>query len=450
MKKLFLFVVMFFAGFSAYAETPHILKSQMNNGLRYVIYKSSSVPVIAVDIKVKAGSYFDPQHRFGLAKVTAQCLGSCGTKDVSSEGFRKMADKNGINISIRTSKEYTDIHAESVSSRMKTLFYIVSQMLKPRFNKNDFENVKRKAADSVTSLKNNYDYIAIHSSFVNLINGSSYSHSSVGDIKDIKKITIKDARLFYNRYYSADNIIISVSGGGFDKLSADRYIKEYFSFLHRKNGIKLGRLKFNKADHISNSIKNVKQSYIYVSFPSVGLLSRYRYDVKILSFILGGGLQSVLSEDIRKKRGYAYSVFSLNYDLKNGGIFVIGLQTQNKYTLKAIDAIFSDIVNIEHFIDNRRVELAKRFIIGSMPIGLQSSLSVADKLSDIYILNIDELPWIYDKKHIKNVSLQDVKSIAREIFRGNVSIGIVSNKDYTKDIDVIVKKYEKRSAILHR
>ena len=231
---------------------------------------------------------------------------------------------------------------------------------------------------------------------------------------------------------------------------ADRYIKEYFSFLHKTDGAELGELKFNKANHVFSSVKNVKQSYIYISFPSVGLMSRYRYDVKVMSFIFGGGLQSILSEDIRKKRGYAYSVFSLNYSLKNDGIFVIGLQTQNKYTLKAIDAIFYDIANVEQLINDHRVELAKRFIIGSMPIGLQSSLSVAGKLSDIYTHNIDELPWIYDEEHIQDVSLQDVKFIAQKIFAGNISIGVVSNKDYTKDINAIVKKYEKRFAVSHK
>jgi|GEM_PF-2798758 len=450
MKKLFLLVIMFFVSSVAYAETPHILKSQLSNGLRYLVYKSSSVPVVAVDIKIKAGSYFDPPYRFGLAKVTAQCLESCGTKDMSSDGMRKIIDKNGIKVSVRTSKEYTDIHAESISSQMKTLFYILSQMLKPRFNKSDFENVKREAIHDVRSLKNSYDYTAIHSSFINLIDGNNYSHSSVGNIKYIKKIAIKDVRSFYNRYYSANNIIISVAGGGFSISSADHYIKEYFSFLHKTDGVELGKLKFNKVNRITSTVKNVKQSYIYISFPSVGLMSRYIYDVKVMSFIFGGGLQSVLSEDIRKKRGYAYSVFSLNYSLKNGGVFVIGLQTQNKYTLKAIDAIFYDIANVEQFINNHRVELAKRFIIGSMPIGLQKSLSVAAKLSDMYTRNIDELPWIYDEKHIQDVNFQDVKFIAQKIFTGNISIGIVSNKDYTKDINAIVKKYEKRLTVLHR
>lgn len=450
MKKLFLLVIMFFVSSVAYAETPHILKSQLNNGLKYVIYKSSNVPVVAVDIKVKAGSYFDPPYRFGLAKVTAQCLESCGSESMNSDVMRKIIDKNGINISVRTSKEYADIHAESISNKMKTLFYILSQMLKPRFNQSDFENVKREAIDGVTSLKNNYDYIAIHSSFINLIDEKRYSHSSVGSIKDIKKITIKDAKSFYDEYYSANNMIISVAGGGFNISSVDRYIKKYFSFLHKTYGAKLGELKFKNTNHVSSSIKNVKQSYIYISFPSVGLMNRYRYDVKLMSFIIGGGLQSVLSEDIRKKRGYAYSVFSLNYSLTNGGIFVIGLQTQNKYTLKAINAIFSDIANIEQFINDHRLKLAKRFMIGSMPIGLQSALSVAGRLSDMYTYNIDELPWIYDEKHIEDVNFRDVKFIAQKIFAGNISVGIVSKKDYTKDINAIIKKYEKRFAVLHK
>ena len=438
MKKIVIAVIFVFLGFS-YAYAGNLYEGRLSNGLNYRIYKTNNLPIISVDIKIKAGSYFD--KKFGEANILANSLDSCATSKLTADEFRDMVDALGGRISSSASKQYIDITAKFPLSKADRMFCLLSQMFKSKFDKKNFDFVKREAADEIKSLQNDKDYLAIHSAFVNLLAQDAYSHTSLGTIKGIKSVTRKDVKAFFKRYFNTDNMVISVSGGKFKEQDIADMIKSHFSFLKRGKRASLAPVVFKKGLFVKDIIKKqAKQSYIYMAFPAFSSLDNRHYAAKILAFILGGNLDSVLAKDIRTKHGYAYSVFAFNYQMKKGGIFVIGLETQNVFTTYAVKRVFEDVKNIDSFITPKRVEDAKRYLVGRNEIALQSSLSVAGALSSSYMLNIRELPWEHFKKEIKRVSREDVVRVARQIFK-NVSIGIVSSKNYAKEIKQMAREY---------
>ncbi len=437
MKKIVMIIILILASFS-YSYAGNLYKGRLSNGLGYVIYKTKDLPIISVDIKIKAGSYFD--KKFGEANVLANSLDSCSTEKLTADEFRDMVDALGGRISSSASKQYMDITAKFPLSKADRMFCLLSEMFKSKFDKKNFDFVKKEAIDRIKSLQNDNDYLAIHSAFVNLLPQIAYSHTSLGTLKGIRSIKRQDVIGFFHRYFNTDNMVISVSGGGFKESSIADMIKNHFSFLKKGKSYDFKPVKFNKGLFVKDRIRNVKQSYIYMAFPAFSENNRLHYAAKILAFILGGNLDSVLAKDVRTKHGYAYSVFAFNYQMKTGGIFVVGLQTQNIFTTDAIKRVFDDIKNIDKFITDDRVEDAKRYLTGLNEIRLQSSLAVASALSDSYMSGIKELPWVHFRKNIYKVSKSDVKEAAKKIFR-SVSIGIVSDKNYKKEIVKIAKEY---------
>ncbi len=438
MKKIVItLIIILMVPLYSYAE--NFYEAQLPNGLYYKIYKINDLPIISVDIKIKAGSYFD--KKFGEANVLANCLDSCATKQLTANEFRDMVDALGGRISSSASKEYIDITAKFPLAKADRMFCLLSEMLKSKFDKKNFRFVKREDIDSVRSLQNDKDYLAIHGAFVNLIEQSSYSHTSLGTINGIKSLTRQDILKFFKRYFNTNNMVISVSGGKFKTNEIADMIKYHFSFLKKGDKAKLRPVAFNRSLFVKDIIRSqAKQSYIYMAFPAFQSTNRMHYAAKILAFILGGNLDSVLAKDIRTKHGYAYSVFAFNYQMKKGGIFVIGLQTQNVFTTDAIKRVFEDVKNINKFITSKRIEDAKRYLTGRNEIALQSSLSVASALSSSYMLGVKELPWIYFKKNIDSISKEDVLRAATMIFK-SVSIGMVSSRNYKKEIVNMAKTY---------
>ncbi len=438
MKKIFVIAAAVVLGLSFCASAGNLYSGQLSNGLNYRIYKTNDLPIVSVDIKIKAGSYFD--KNFGEADILSNCLDSCDTEHLTSDEFRDMADELGARISTSVSKEYIDINAKFTLEKADRMLCLLSEMFKSKFDKKNFDFVKKQASDKVKSLQNDNDYLAIHSAFVGLIKQPAYYHTSLGTINGIESVKRKDIIEFFKRYFNTDNMVISISGGKFNAKDMEKLLKTHFSFLKRGKRYSFAPVQFKSGVSIKDIIKPVKQSYIYTAFDGFKPKDKLYYASKVLSFILGGNLNSVLMKDIRTKHGYAYSAFSFNYDLQQGGIFVIGMQTQNIFTEDAVRRLFDDIKNIDKFITDDRIEDAKRYLIGRNEIALQSSLSIANSLSSSYMMNIKGLPWVHFKRKIDTVTKNEVIEAAKEIFK-NPSIGIVSNKNYKNDIEKIVKNY---------
>ncbi|AEA33737.1 M16 family metallopeptidase [Hippea maritima] len=441
MKSLITLFLVFIVAFNAYGV--ELNKGKLSNGLPYITVKTSNMPIISLVIKVKAGSFFDETNRFGQAKLVAASLESCDTRHLSSEKLRELFDKYGIDSYVSVSKGYITISATTLRDNMNKMFYLISEILKTRFDKKNFSIVKRETIDAYKSLQNNKDYLAIHSAFVNLIAQPEYSHSSIGTLNGLKGTTNRDAKRFFEKYFRANNMVLVLSGDVFGDLKLKKELSRWFSFIKpMDNKARFDEPVFRYGLHVSDIIKpQTRQSYIYFTFPSFDYPSKNFYAAEILAYILGGKLNAFITKDIRTKHGYAYSVFAFNYKLPKKSVFVIGLQTQNEFTLNAINRVLEDIKSYDKYISEDRLKMAKEYLIGSRLIGLQTPQSVASQIAQGYMLGVEEPIWVFDKKNIEKVSLQDLKFVARRLFSDTVSIGIVSSKNIRKDVLKLAKKY---------
>ncbi len=440
MKRLFFAVVLLLV-FSLTSFGSTLIEGKLKNGIAYRIYKKSDLPIISVNIKIKAGSVFDRKRKFGEAYIVGNALENCNSPKYKADRLRFLFDRYGIESAISVNKGYITISATALNKNITPLFCLLHEILNSRFDKKGIDYVKRNTANSIKSLKSDKDYLAIHSAFVSLIRESTYNHTSLGTITGVRNVTRENVVNFFKKYFNASNMVISISGGVSNN-SVKKYIEFYFSSVKKGKKAKFPLIDFNRGLHIKDIIKpDTKQSYIYFVFPGFEYGTREYFASKLLAFILGGNLNSYLTKDIRTKHGYAYSVFSFVYRLPKKSVFVIGLQTQNKFTLNAIEEVFKDIKNFDSYATNENLKLSKDYAEGSIPIALQTPQAIANALSDGYFLDVKGLPWEFNVEQIKNVSLKNLKKTAESIFLNTVSIGIVSYRDFSKSIEGIAKKY---------
>ncbi len=440
MKKL-VFILMFIlfgcASFSATLE-----QGKLSNGLEYRIYKKSEIPLISLNIKIRAGSVFDELGKYGEAYILGKSLENCDSPKYKADRLRFIFDKYGVVSSVSIDKGYITISATALEENITPLFCLMHEILNSKLDIKGIDYVKRNTINAIKSLRNDKDYLAIHAAFSNLIKEGSYSHTSLGNIGAIKRITREDLISFYKKYFNAQNMVISISGGGFTSREIKDNLKFYFSSIPKGVNFNFPPVSFKKGFNIRDVVKpDTMQSYIYFAFPAFKYDTKNYYASKLLAFILGGNLSSFLTNDIRTKHGFAYSVFSFVYKLPRKSIFVIGLQTQNKFTLNAVERVFEDITSFDRYITKSNLEFAKSYIEGRTPIGLQLPQSIAASLSSGYMLGIKGLPWEYEVKKIKTVTIGDLKDAARILFSKDVSIGIVSYKNFSSDIKRIAKRY---------
>ncbi len=420
----------------------NLIEGRLKNGLFYRIYEKSNIPIISVNIKIKAGSVFDEKGKYGEAYVVGKSLENCDSPKYKAERLRFIFDKYGVESSVSVSKGFITIKATASVENITPLFCLMHEILHSKFDKKGIEYVKRNTINSIKALKNNKDYLAIHAAFTSLIKNGSYSHTSLGTVNGVRNLKRKDIIAFYKKYFNANNMVISVSGGGFTKDDIIQNIKFYFSNIPAEKTARFPSVQFRKGLQLMDIVRpQTKQSYIYLVFPGFEHGSSEYYASRVLAYILGGNLDSYLMKDIRTSKGYAYSVFSFVYKLPRSSVFVIGLQTQNKFTLDAIKEIFKDIKNYKLYITEENLKLVKSHMRGSIPIGLELPQSIAESLSEGYFQNVKGLPWEYELKKINSVSLKELKIVAKKLFSKTVSIGIVSFKDFSSEIKSLANDY---------
>ncbi len=414
MRKVLLFLVTFIFLFIslAFADTVKNYK-----GVKYYFYKVNDADIGVINIKVRAGSIFDAKGKFGTAALLAEMLKRGGTKKYSTNVLLNKLDETGIELYSGATKDFINIGIKFISNEEKNAFDILEQVLfYPTFGQREFDSLKAETVARIISYQNNNDYVAIHRGVVELIKNKEYSHSSFGEKNEIKNITINDLKDFYNKYFCNENFIVTFAGNIKENL-IDTFLKKNFIDKRCKEKVDEIYPEFSNKKVKIFKEKELKQSYIYFLFPSLGLKDNRYYSLKTLSFLLGGNLTSILSEKIRKEKGLAYSVFSTNFSMVNGGFFVIGMQTENKKAKEAISTVKKILKELkEKGVPGERVGFAKKYLIGKIPVSIQSLSSIAGYYSEAIYLNKSLPPWNYDIAMYKKVTKNSVDNIIKNIF----------------------------------
>jgi zinc protease len=163
------------------------------------------------------------------------------------------------------------------------------------------------------------------------------------------------------------------------------------------------------------------QAHILLGYPGITRTDPDYFPLWVGNYILGGGgFVSRLTEEVRQKRGYAYSVYSYFMPLREAGPFQIGLQTKKEQAEEALDVVRA---TLDEFIakgpSEKELKAAKDNIIGGFPLRIDSNRKIADYLA---MIGFYGLPLSYLEDFPKNVEKVTAAQI-RDAFRRRIDPG---------------------------
>ena len=232
------------------------------------------------------------------------------------------------------------------------------------------------------------------------------------------------------------NNLVIVGGGdiSFEKFS--KSIKPIVLILNNKKAFKLKQVKFITQNKDIIQTKDTKQAYIYFASPlNISYNDKQLYKAKVASFILGsGGFGSRLMEEIRVKKGLAYSAYGYNVIEKSHSYFTGYLQTKLQSQQEAIllvKKVISDF--IKNGVTQEELDSAKQFILGSEPLRVET---FSQRLNRSFRLYYKGLKLNYPQEElnkIKNLTLDELNSFIKEHKEiKKLSFSIVTNKSNNK------------------
>lgn len=397
-----------------------------------VVYEESKLlPTGFVQLVFVGGGSINDGEKNGLAKFASNLLNE-GTKELGATKFADLLDQKAISLSAKTGLETLNIELDYLKDEQNTAIKLMSDLIKsPNLTPNTLKKIQTQINSALLNKENDFDYIASNNLSSLLFKGTPLANPALGTIKSIQNISLDDIKKYLDTNLTLSRLII-ILGGDIDTDKTLNLLKPMLSTLEVGQKSDIRHYEANAKAAEKTAYKNTQQAYIYFGSPfNLKDLKTENYKAKVMGFILGSsGFGSRLMEEIRVKRGLAYSAY-LRISTGNIINYTTGyLQTKlenQKESIELVKKVVDDF--IKNGVTQKELDDAKSFLLGSEPLRNETlSQRLYTKFYNFYL----GLPLDYDKEQleqIRSLSLDELNSYIKSHTEiKNLSFSIVTKK----------------------
>ncbi len=379
-----------------------------------IFEEQKALPILNLQLVFQNSGYIQDSNKSGLANLSSKLLNE-GTKELGTTKFAEILDENAITLTASNGFETFVIELSNLKEQSQMGVELLSSLLKsPNFTQNTLDKLKTMQTGSLKRKENDFDYISNNQLKSILFKGTALENPSSGTIESISKIELKDIETFINQTVCLENLII-VAGGDFELKEFEKLIKPLLETLNVGKKIGFEKIELNSKKEEKTLIKDTQQAYIYFgSSFNIDSKDEENYKAKVASFILGGsGFGSRLMEEIRVKRGLAYSAYGSISINKSHSYFSGYLQTKNESAVEAQKLVNEIIANfVEKGVTQEELSAAKNFLTGSEPL---RSETLGQRLNRAFTLYYRGLEPDYSKKELEKIQALELDDLNKYI-----------------------------------
>lgn len=396
-----------------------------------VIYEEDKrLPIVSMQLVFTGSGSVDEGQKGGLARLSAKMLNE-GSKSRGSVGFADALDARAIQLSATAGNETFVIELGSLKEEFDTGLALLEEQLKePNFTAKTLTKTKTMALSDIARKEADFDTVASNELKAVLFEGTPMATPNIGTVESIDQIKLKDIQSFIASHLVISNAMV-VIGGDISKDQAFQKAKQLLSGL--SVGKKASERYFEPRKTPKESILKrpaTEQAYLYFGSPFAMREgdSEY-YKARVAMFILGSsGFGSRMMEEIRVKRGLAYSAYSRLSVAKTNtyfsGYLQTKLQSQNeakKTVIEVIDTFVRDGVT------QNELDQARKFFLGSEPLRVETLSQRLGRTFSEYYSGKPLGSSLEELEMIRNLKLDDLNDfIKRHGEIRNLSYAIVT------------------------
>jgi zinc protease len=410
-----LFAVLMTASVSFGAE-PLGKRIMLDNGMVLLLSEKHEIPMVTVNIAVKAGNTAVPKDKAGLASITASLL-TQGTAKRTANQISKEIDFIGGSLSTGGGDDFATAGLRVLKKDIRTGFDLLSDvLLNPVFDQKEIDRLVKSTLAEIQRQKEEPNIVANEAFEKAVYGGHAYGRTGDDVAAYLPKLTRQDLLEFYKARYSPNNAVVAVVG---DVTEGEvvALLKEYF------NGWKTGNQPLPAAvapPVIDKTVvvkidKKITQANIDMGHIGINRENPDFYAVTVMNYILGGGgFSSRMMDNIRDNKGLAYDVHSGFAAQKEAGAFEVSIRTKNESANEVIAEALKELRRIQtDLVSEKELADAKAYLTGSFPLRMDTSAKIAGMLTsiEIYGLGLD-----YPQKYaglINSVTREDIQRVAR-------------------------------------
>jgi predicted Zn-dependent peptidase len=352
-----------------------VLRS-FREGVTILVDPMADVRSFSLGFFIRTGSADEPPARQGLSHFLEHLLFK-RTRRRTNAAIARAIDRLGGDVDAFTTKEYTGFYAHVLDSVFEEALDLVADIvLHPAFRSADVETERGVILEEIGEATDNPDDL-VHETFVRrLWSGHPLGEPILGTEESVRSIAVSDLYEWHRRAYVPSNLIVSIAG----RVSPDDAAKALERRLKRGRGgpHRRGREGAPRPQaHVALTVRqSLEQTHVCLGFPAPSQTSDRRFAAHLLDVLIGGGMSSRLHQQVRERRGLAYSISSSWSGYRTAGYEAIHAACAPKNLRRLIDVTLSELGKLKRQ-GVRRGELswARAILTSGLLLGLESTIS---------------------------------------------------------------------------
>lgn len=403
-------------------------KVKLKNGVSVVYEQIPWVRSVSLGIWVRTGSRNESLENNGLSHLIEHMFFK-GTKSRTAEEISHTIDGIGGQLNAFTGKECTCFYTKTLDEHIDIAMDLLSDMFfNSKFEKEDISVEKNVITEEIAMYEDSPEDLVHDLLSETVWKDSSIGYPILGTIKSLKKID-RDMILDYrSERYTPKNTVIAVAGN-FDELKLLELLERYFGFWQSRidelNDFPEAQFKQN----ITIKRKKTEQAHICIGFEGVANGDDMLYPLLAVNNILGGGMSSRLFQNIREKKGLAYSIYSYPSTYNNVGLFTIYSGMKPNLLVEVTKLIYDEVMLLkDKGISLEELNKSKEQLKGNYILGLESTSSRMSSIGKSELL----LGYTYSQEEvlqkIQAITMEDVNEVIRRVFDiKKVGVSVIGN-----------------------
>ena len=385
------------------------------NGIRLLTERMPHVRSVSIGVWLARGSRHEPQAQSGIAHFVEHMLFK-GTATRSAEDIAQEIDSIGGQMDAFTAKEYASYYIKVLDEHLPLAVEVLADIvMRPAFRREDIEREKKVVLEEIKMVEDTPDDL-VHELFTEQFWADHpLGRPILGTKETVEALTADALRTYFTRTYSAPNLIIAATGN-IEHEAVKALVSRMFEGVPLQ-GDPLSDVPPETSSAIIIRNKDLEQSHVCLGTPGYRQDHDARYASYVLNTILGGSMSSRLFQNVREKRGLAYSVFSGLSAYRDAGSMTIYAGCANEAVGELIDVVIAELRRIKQEPPPAsELQRAKDHLKGSLMLNLESTSSRMSQLArqEIYFdrqCDLDET-----LQGVERVTGADVERVAHDLF----------------------------------
>ncbi len=414
-----------------------VQRMTLSNQMVLLTSEEHSLPFVTLQLLIDAGSRRDSAGEEGAAYLTAKGL-LLGTAKSGEKAINEELDFMGASLNSSPARDYATLTLRVLKKDLEKGFDLFMEVLtQPTFPREEVKREVQKTLASIQAAEDQPEDVAEKAFKENLFLSGPYRHPVEGTKKSLPSMTRETLDRFYKKYYHSNHSILAVVGDITQEEVKTKLIPKLEKWPKGKTPDAAGTNIFAKGPKTVKIDRLLAQANIILGHAGVSRDNPDFYALTVMNYILGGGgFSSRLMEEVRNKRGLAYSIYSFFEPGKFPGSFQIGLQTKNVSARQAIFLAREEIKRIQKEpVSEKEIEGARKYLTGSFPMRMDTQGKLVNFLLQVeyYGLGLD-YPERYPRL-IHGVTREDVLRVARKYLHPENCVLVVVANQKMADIE---------------